>query len=558
MHHSSALCMRWAVRCDQWARSITPWRFLSSCATPARTVMCEGEEFLKDLVNHEARGVPEGAGTAGDKGFDLHRMARLVERLGSPISNYKVVHIAGSKGKGSVAAFCSNILREAGYRTAQYTSPHIRHIRERICGPDGAPIAQRAFRSLLDRHLAALRAAQAEEGGALTHFEVLTALAFAHFAEVGVDVAVVEAGLGGARDATNVIPTESLAAAVITSIGMEHAAALGGTLESIARAKAGILKASMPVVLAQQAEPRAEREILAAARSLRAPVWRAAPPSVTWRRRGLRLEEGGGVLRDICSFQFAAGEGLPGADGEQLRDVRLGMPGAHQAANAAAALQVARCLSQQGFHIPGAAMREGLQAARLPGRFQVLPPSGAALAGAGQALVVLDGAHTEASGTALATTLHEAFGDLILALVVAMASDKDHVAFARSLLSGGIRPEVVILTQVSIAESAHRSADTSSLLQAFSAVNSKHSFQTKDLAARSEGQEHGESGCNPSSGRVREDKVKLLLASDIREAIGRAQDAILGHTEEGKGLICVTGSLHAVRAVLDLVEGRQS
>lgn len=210
--------------------------------------MKELMEYMDSLKNYEKVGVPKGAGTDSDDGFDLGRMRRLMERLGNPHSQFKAVHIAGTKGKGSTAAFLSNILRAEGYSVGCYSSPHIQTIRERISlGRFGEPVSAKALNCLFLQIKKILDQAMEHENGHISHFEIFTAMAFTLFARENVDIAVIEAGLGGARDATNIISSSGLAASVITTIGKEHLAALGGSLESIAMAKSGIIKHGCPV-----------------------------------------------------------------------------------------------------------------------------------------------------------------------------------------------------------------------------------------------------------------------------------------------------------------------
>ncbi|PNY08348.1 tetrahydrofolylpolyglutamate synthase, partial [Trifolium pratense] len=250
-------------------------------------------DYIDSLKNYEKSGVPTGAGTDSHDGFDLGRMRRLMDRFGNPHSKFKntktnrrplfqtlpatsetvvvltlavidrthdhkrptgygsaelAVHIAGTKGKGSTAAFISNILRTEGYSVGCYTSPHIQTIRERILlGRSGDPVSAKLLNSLFHRIKQDLDQAVKAENGCISHFEVFTAMAFILFADEKVDIAVIEAGLGGARDATNIISSSGLAAAVITTVGEEHLAALGGSLETIATAKAGIIKQGCPV-----------------------------------------------------------------------------------------------------------------------------------------------------------------------------------------------------------------------------------------------------------------------------------------------------------------------
>lgn len=205
-------------------------------------------EFLDSLKNFEKSGVPKGAGTDSEDGFDLGRMRRLMTLMGNPQSRFKTVHIAGTKGKGSTAAFLSSILRAEGYSVGCYTSPHIQTIRERITlGRWGEPVSAKALNHHFNTRREVLERAVKLENGCLSHFEVFTAIAFSLFAEENTEIAVVEAGLGGARDATNVIAGPDLALSIITTVGEEHLDALGGSLESIAVAKSGIVKNGRPV-----------------------------------------------------------------------------------------------------------------------------------------------------------------------------------------------------------------------------------------------------------------------------------------------------------------------
>lgn len=230
------------------------------------------DAFLSPFKNHERTGIPKGAGTAqGTDGFDMTRMRRLLKALSDPHLGYPVIHVAGTKGKGSTVGFLAAVLRAAGYNTGTYKSPHVHSVAERIvCGPvhvEGTRVggdtagntagdaATAAAASLVtdaavdaDTADAILRT-QAAEGGALTYFEVLTALAFLRFKRLNVQRAVVEVGVGGELDATNVFPPESLAAAVITAIGEDHWDALGGSLSHIVRAKCGIIRPHRPVFL---------------------------------------------------------------------------------------------------------------------------------------------------------------------------------------------------------------------------------------------------------------------------------------------------------------------
>ncbi len=194
-------------------------------------------DFIWTLVNFET------TPPATREPYTLDRMWELMARLGDPQARLRVVHVAGSKGKGSTSAMIERVLRAAGQRTALYSSPHLHDARERL-RVGGEPITEGDFVRLVERlrpHIEAL--------GSVTTFEALTAMAFVHFAETDVDVTVLEVGLGGRLDATNLVtPLVS----VITPLGLEHTAVLGDTIEEIAAEKGGIIKAGVPVVTAAQ------------------------------------------------------------------------------------------------------------------------------------------------------------------------------------------------------------------------------------------------------------------------------------------------------------------
>ena len=321
----------------------------------------------------------------------LRRTAWLLDALGHPPARYPAVHVAGTKGKGSTAACVAAILRAAGRRVGLYTSPHLHTFRERI-RLDGAPIAEDAFAALIGE-IAPLNARLAQEHpdwGEATAFEVATVLALLAFARSAVDVAVVEVGLGGRLDATNVLTP---AVAVITTISLDHTAILGDTLAEIAAEKGGIIKPAVPVVSSpQRPEALAVLERLAAERgspfSLAGRDWHF---SGTPERFDLRGPWGG------------------------YRDLRVALAGRHQVENAATAVAACWALGQAGIEVPEAAVRQGLAAVEWPGRLEVVRRA---------PTVVVDGAHNVDSAERLAVALREGFRWRRLTLVLGIARDK--------------------------------------------------------------------------------------------------------------------------------------
>ncbi len=331
----------------------------------------------------------------------LDRIRTLLRRLGDPQDRLPIVHVAGSKGKGSTAAMLAAIAQAAGYRTGLFTSPHLVTVEERI-QVDRVPIPQDELAALMDE----IRAASAgdELGRTLTFFEIGTALGFLHFARQRADVAVVEVGLGGRFDSTNVCRP---AVAVITSISLDHTQVLGDTTEQIAREKAGIIKPGRPAVSGVRGD--GPRGVIAA----------------TCRQRGAPLRQIDADFR--YDYEPARVEGDtrrgPVAHVQTWRhdwpDLHPGLIGAHQAHNAAVAVAVTEVLNETGLHVAPAAVRAGIAGVRWPGRLEVLGR---------RPLVVLDCAHNVASAQALVQALRESFPLAAGArrrLVFAGSQDKD-------------------------------------------------------------------------------------------------------------------------------------
>lgn len=345
-------------------------------APPRRLSRAEVLDWLDSRVNYE-RQVPSGPG--GTRSFGLGRMRRLLELVGNPHRSFPVVHVAGTKGKGSTVAMIAAILERSGFRVGRYLSPHVHRIEERIC-VDSRPIPcralERSFAAVIPA-VARIDAAAARRGArGPTWFEAVTAAAFDHFARERVDVAVVETGLGGRLDATNVCKA---LVSVITPVSLDHTAILGPTVRHIAAEKAGIVKRGCPVVCgARDADARAVVEEVARRR-------RAALILVDrdW-SSGHRvagdpaLLEGGELL--FTPLRAALGEGPAGYP--------LAMTGAHQADNAGMAVATVRLLRARGMRVPEEAVRRALATVRLPARIERVATG---------PLVVVDAAHNPAS-----------------------------------------------------------------------------------------------------------------------------------------------------------------
>ena len=345
---------------------------------------------------------PFGDAASGERG--LRRVAALLDRLGRPQERVGIVHVAGSQGKGSTSAMVDAVLRAAGHRVGLFTSPHLHSWRERIA-VDGEPIAEAAFAGLTARAVAAAEAVEVAEPdlGQVTTFELLTAMGLDAFATAGCALAVLEVGLGGRYDATNVV-TPLVAA--ITRLDLEHTAVLGGSLEEIAAAKAGILKPGRPAAVSPQ-DPAALAVVEAVAAERGSPFLVGGRDwhwSGTWRRFD-------------ADGPWGRYDGLP-----------LGLPGDHQLENAGTALAALWSLTEDGVAVPEAAVRVGLASVRWPGRFErVSLPAGAT--------AVLDGAHTPAAAAALAAAVATEFPDRRAVVVLGASVDKEAATLARALAS---------------------------------------------------------------------------------------------------------------------------
>lgn len=346
----------------------------------------------------------------------LTRIDRLVTYLGDPHLAYPVIHVTGTNGKTSTSRMIESLLRELGLNTGLVTSPHLHDITERI-RLNGEPIsAERFVRNYddIEPYLAMVDTESLAEGGpAMSYFEVLTGLAFAVFADAPVDVAVVEVGMGGTWDATNVVKP---AVSVVTPIGLDHADYLGDTVVDVATEKSGIIKEGAVAVLANQTVEVAE--VLLA---------RCVEVDAVVAREGMEF---GVIDRKIAvGGQMLTLQGLEGIYDEIL----LPLHGVHQAANAALALAAVEAFFGTGRQLNIEALRRGFANATSPGRLEVVRRS---------PTVIVDAAHNPHGATVLAAALEDSFNFDQLIGVVSVMADKDVAGVLESLES--ILSEVIV------------------------------------------------------------------------------------------------------------------
>lgn len=350
--------------------------------------LADVQSLLESRINYETdRQVPT------ERMFTLDRMVRCVEVLGRPDRAFRTIHVTGTKGKGSVSRMLAALLRATGARVGLYTSPHIEHLRERI-EVDGTPVGERAFVAAFNE----LQPLLEGEGRGLTHFELLTAAAFCVFQADQVDWAVIEVGIGGRLDATNVIFPE---VCVITTVDYDHMDLLGNTLEQIAFEKAGIVKPNVPVVVGAMGDG----------------------PLAVIRSRAAELDAPVFLLgRDYEALAFARmgyrGIGSLRVDQTIWQKITLNCPASFMATNAAHALAAFQALSHRKL-IPGLTedqVRRTLEAVHLPACCEVFP---------GRPTVVIDGSHNAMAASSLAATIRTLFEGRNRVLVVGVPRDKE-------------------------------------------------------------------------------------------------------------------------------------
>ena len=358
-------------------------------------------DYLYSFVDYETTPSPHDAAH-----YDLRRVEELLACLGNPHLKARSIHIAGTKGKGSTAAMIASVLTTSGYTTGLNTSPHLHTVNERI-SIDGKLISNEELVSLVERLKPVASAVnQKATYGQLTTFELLTALGFLYFGLKGVDFQVVEAGLGGRLDATNVVKPE---VCVITSVNLDHTDVLGNSLIQIAAEKAGIIKPGGVVVSSPQADEVA-KVIEEACLKCSAGLVRVGS-DVTWQE-----------LTFDASRQLLKVNGI-------LASYQLSLPllGRYQLENAATAVATLEVLATGGFNISRDSVITGLAKVSWPGRFQIMSRS---------PLIVVDGAHNPASARGLGQSIEHYFKDLNQAiLVIGTSFDKDIAGIVSELYS---------------------------------------------------------------------------------------------------------------------------
>ena len=387
----------------------------------------EAEQYLNTFTNYEQ--IPGVSYASSD--YNLRHVQELLNRMGNPELAPTTIHIAGTKGKGSVTAMVAEVLTTSGYKTGLYTSPHFHTLRERI-RVDGNLISEADFAATVaDAKPFIESMKQDARFRPLTYFEVLTAVAFAYFGKERVAFQVLEVGLGGRLDATNIVPNPAVC--IITSISLDHTQILGGSLQEIAREKAGIIKSGCWVVTSPQPE-EAGSVISDVCREKRAKLVQVGK-DVSWHK-----------IRGDLHHQSLLIEGRTGK-----YEVTMPLLGDFQLENAAAAVAALEILASMGFAISPANVAEGLAHVEWPGRFQILRQ---------HPIVLVDGAHNVASMKRLGSNVQAYFPDKRAILVFGTSCDKD--------IPGIVNEAALLSTRVIVTRASHsRAAPPALLLKEF-------------------------------------------------------------------------------------------
>lgn len=391
--------------------------------------------------------------------FNLSRMLRLLSKVGNPHRKLRTVHIAGTKGKGSTAAMLSSMLRSCGYKVGLYSSPHLVDLRERI-SVDGVLISESELTKLVAEVAAASKKLRADTP---TFFELMTVIAFKHFVNKKVDLAVVEVGLGGRLDSTNVIKPEVCG---ITSISLDHTRLLGNTLAQIAEEKAGIFKPGVPVISAPQTRD-VKKTLQRIAQRNNVPI-RFAGEDIEFSYRFESSRLAGPHTRVSVSTPTSRFEHL-----------HVPLLGEHQAINCGVALGIMAALKERGFAIDELRAIDGLSKVRLPGRMEMIST---------EPRIMVDGAHNAASVQALMRAIGQNIPYDSMVVIFGCQADKDYVRMLRHIQLGA---DKVIFTST-----GHpRGADPADLLSCFSEMSGKMAQMTPtlqealDVASRAVGRE---------------------------------------------------------------------
>ena len=470
---------------------------------------------LLHLVDHERTLSPARTRIR----YDLRRMEALMHSLDDVHLAKPAIHIAGTKGKGSTAAMCASVLSQEGYHTGLYTSPHLHTFRERI-RLDGIPVSEEEFAALVEEVWPMVTSVSEDGGyGEVTMFEALTAMAFCHFRKRA-DFQVLEVGLGGRLDTTNLVSPPGLKVCAITSLSLDHTSILGDTIESIAAEKAGIIKPGITVVTSPQV-PEAMTVLESVCHEKGAKLIKVGEEpdgsgTLTWRRQ----------------YADLGGQGIEVRGRLGNYEVWVPLLGDHQLENTATAVGVLEVLMEKGFNISDGALKEGFRQVSWPCRMEVLQEA---------PLLVCDGAHNPYSVARLRDSLPTYFSYRRVILIVGVSHDKN--------LDGIVEELVVPFHTVPRDGPIEARASQNTISDA-------HSTAARVIVTRSR---HPRAA--PTAGvaeAFRAHNLEAVQVEGVDKAVSRALEEAQGDDSQGLDtLILATGSLFVAAEAREAIKGIQ-
>ena len=451
--------------------------------------LLEVKQYLDSFINYELKH-PQGP-----LSFQLDRVEKFLGLIGNPHKKIKCLHVAGTKGKGSTCAFIAYMLQSAGYRVGLYTSPHLNDFKERIriLNPQvsnqneqdvfSGKITDAGINRLIESLAPFIEQVHVDQRlGPLTFFEVLTVMAIYYFYQTQVDFAVLETGLGGRLDATNVV--DSLVCG-LTPISLDHTQLLGKTVEEIAEEKAAIIKSKKQIVVVAP-QPLAAREIIN--KRCQQIQTKAIFVGEDIRCEFLSQDSKGQRFNIRCIHR-------------EYKNLETSLLGRHQMMNTAVALSMLESLQQQGFDMEPEAIQQGIAQTRWPGRFEIISQN---------PLIILDGAHNPASCRVLTDTVKEIFPNKKIILVLGISDDKDKIGICHQLNT--------IVHQVILTKSKHPRA------YEFKNDELKDLFPAKNSSSIPDVQEAIEFA------RDKVDPQSLVLVTGSLFVVGEAREILIKRT----------------------------
>eukprot|EP00210_Caulerpa_lentillifera_P000293 g286.t1 len=482
------------------------------------SVSTDAIKFLDTLTNYEKGRFPKH--TEMEEKFPLERMKRLLKKIGDPQTQLRSVHVVGSKGKGSICSFLSSILSASSCKVGRMLSPHISQLSERISlsspiSTDGSmiDISPESLESLILNHKSIVQELVIEGGHSPSYFEFLTALSFLHFVQSNAHFAIVESGLGGIHDATNALDEECLDLTIVAPIEKEHIGPLGDNLEEIIDSEIGVIRPKKTVLIAQQSSEFVRERIIWKTKELNC---NAAEVMDSISVSHVGYDQSQSSPQEVIDVKIR-GQLIQSSQDLIFSGIRSQMLGRHQHENMKTAILASLKLRDLGWPINEQVIGQGIQDAFIPARFQVFRPDSLS------EWIVLDGAHTKESATALASSIRDLFPTEALVFVLCMARDKQHEDFLSEIMEA--KPDGIVFTKSTLLQESGRLLPPGTLLALWEQCEMNKRF-----------------------------RCRKTITVNLSTALVKAQNEVRGvpkSSNTSSGVICVTGSFYTIAEAKD-------